>query len=672
METARDKVLTDSSRPGRVNAESGVEVDESSAVINPETFLPRVEDFPPEIQPKIKSRIQAVAEAESRIAQRIKFHGEVSDFVKTIDEKTKLIQAEAPAETLIDREFTAIRGQISKEIKILVTARDKLIRNEDASLILGMDNDSLYKEKVEEYGTPRSWLKRLRQFIRRRRSGERYQSERQKFIDSQWQYYLRKRGDLMEYPSGYDTRTEELNCLPDPADMADPNRLKGFEQQADNGLDEARKVIFRAKLRKRVGEMSTDWLTGDWAGSIDLSSKWETNRVGLEDLADQLNFELRETDKTFDAFQRWRNYVLERKESLGRAVLWEMGKEGSRIRDLFVDRDLSFQEATYFAGMPLPDHKLSALVYCSSSLEEFPAIGRLAKMAEDFQHRLSANGETDFVNYFQRLQEGLESLARLNREFVSSSDLFWHVAPIETIINDILISGKLLSRAKQMELGGEAIYNSGGLKAKRLPDGKYLVTKNTDGVEKQFTVPGEDELFEVSGNRGKTWENEYHELCFTRDQPYMYQTGVALCLSVASVAAKSRFTEADGWHIFDKKFTGKRDSPGMEIDLATEPHLVVLVEESREKEFKEKLMLATGKDGKVLGGKVDVDEWIGDHVVIVSRLTSLDEIQKVKDVFFAKNKLRVKEGWFMPAGLSTPGSYGTYGNKPLVEYKSIK
>lgn len=473
----------------------------------------------------------------------------------------------------------------------------------------------------------------------------------------------------MRIPSGYGVRQEEIDHhLVDPANMVDPNKLEEFKQQENNRLDGARKVIFRAGLKKKVGEMLTGWLGGDWVEFIDLSSKWENNRVGLADLTDQLALELRETGKTFGAFQRQRNYVFEKRESLGRAVLGEIGREGGKARDLFVDSSLSFTEASYFTGVPLPDHKLSA-VYCSSSSEEFPAVGRLAKLAEDFHRRLPANEETNFINHFQRLREGLESIARLNREFVNSRDLFWHVAPMETIINDILIPGKLLSRAKQMELRGEATYNSGGLKAKRLPDGKYLVVKNTDGTEKQFTVSGEDELLEVSGNGGKTWGNEYHELCFTRDQPYMYQRGVALCLSVASVITKSRFTEADGWHIFDKSFTGDRDSVGMEVDLATEPHLVVLVEESREKEFREKLMKAIGQEGKILGGNVDVNKWIEDHVVVVGKLTSPDEIQKVKDVFFAKNKVKIAEGWFMPAGLSTPGSYGTYGNKPLVEYK---
>jgi hypothetical protein len=670
MEITEDWELTDSSRPIGVGVEAGAERNKPAAVSH-EFPLPRVEDFPPEVQPKIKSRIQAVAETESRIGGRIKFYGEVSAFAETIDEKIKLMQAEIPDETLVDREFTEMRGRISREIRILVTARDKLIRNQDASLILEMENDPTYKEKVEEYGTPRSRLKRLRQLVKRWRLGARYEVERQEFIDSQWHYFLQRRGDLMEYPNAYGVRQEEINHLPNPADMTDPTKLEEFKQQEDSGLDEARKVIFRAGLSRRVGKLLTGWLAGDWTNSIDLSSKWETSRVGLEDLTGQLNFELWKTDNFFDSFQRMRNYILEKKESLGRAVLWEIGKEGSRVRDLFVDSALSFQEASYFSGIPIPDHKLSPLVYCSASSQEFSAIGRLAKTADDFYRRLPTDGENGFVNYFQRVRDGLESLARLNREFVNSRDLFWHVAPMDTIINDILIPGKLLSRAKQMELKGEATYNSGGLKARRLPDGKYLVIKNADGAEKQFTVSGEDELFEVSGNRGKTWGSEYHELCFTRDQPYMYQRGVALCLSVASVAAKSRFTEADGWHIFDKNFTGERGSPGVEIDLAAEPHLVVLIEEVREKEFREKLMAAIGKEGKVLGGKVDVDEWIGDHVVVVNRLTSQDEIQRAKDVFFAKNQVSVKEGWFMPTGVATPGSYGIYGNKPLVEYKSL-
>lgn len=272
------------------------------------------------------------------------------------------------------------------------------------------------------------------------------------------------------------------------------------------------------------------------------------------------------------------------------------------------------------------------------------------QIARNLNPKIQASIETgkryqakwDNFNYtFETTTQSIEGDGKIrserNRDFPKDQELFYHVAPYK-IMKQVITRGELASRKVQEDTYGESYFHSGG----RIKTTKDTVT-HVDTSGNTQIVPKSKYETVYSLGRGKDPDQEAYQICFSPDGPYHYQDGVALVFSKTSLCSQSQFFDQDGWHFFDKDWASAPDSPGFKVKLDKEPHMLIAVTGQRAEDFKTFL--------KTLGTKTD--EWIENNVVIVPSTADgkfdVDE-DKMREIFFTKNRVAIRQGMFVPTG----------------------
>ncbi|MBI2590383.1 MAG: hypothetical protein HYW33_00675 [Candidatus Blackburnbacteria bacterium] len=243
-----------------------------------------------------------------------------------------------------------------------------------------------------------------------------------------------------------------------------------------------------------------------------------------------------------------------------------------------------------------------------------------------------------------------------NEGFVLNQDLFWHVAPYEKM-KLILARGILASRKAQIDRYGESYFNSGG--AIKTTKDQVIIT-DKEGRERKVSHAD----FKTNSGLGqaKAPKQEMYQACFSVGGPYHYQDGVALVFSKASLCAKSQFFDQDGWHLFSPDYRDSEDSPGFEVDLNTEPNMLVVVTDQRSSDFINFLKNNLGK----------TDEWIAQNVITVPAKEGGKigvDAETIRQIFFERHDITIQKGIFVPTGEAA--DHAGWGKDFLYTYKAV-
>ena len=633
-----------------------------------EYFLPSIDQYPKKIQKKIR---EAHALAQSSVDSATILDTRLlrceNLLTKTAPDKNQVIKSELPLE---DREKIVRKLQaVNAEFSLLLQVHRGLKKGDDVYGLLSQqpfyvdpeDQFSRFNVRVSvedhtRYGKPHNPLDFARKALLSRNTD--YQSEKgRRYTDN-----LRR---------AFNSRLERFyqisTALPIPDDWS------------------------LAKFRYKTREIETDFSKGE--------EVYSTLRENLSDLQNALGAETRNVDihRTYQAsVDQWKKQHQKELEEIRPLNDWEEKNASEALAYELETSDRQLEEKTLrlarlqeypaavrkaliestvrdlekqirnFLGAYFSSHVGEGEFVSLVSLGSIPAEAaqlqkNLVAIVSQIETQIKSSNDTDGSKNdnwsIARLGDckiilgdfktKMDYAAKRNKEFPSSTDVLWHVGNFEMFTKNLLGSGMLASRVYQLEHFGEAKFYSAGI---------LNMTKDTitirDYKDRPETMTWQQ--YEERNRNSGTAKDPYqeaHQLCFTRNFPYMYADGIAFLFDEASLFSKSQFMSADGYHLFDSGFkTGRKDSPGFHIDLHSEQFAIAVVEERRA-EFLQYVseVMVTSETWKET--TVDLDTWISSHVIFIDKLKNSTEINtRARELFKRQGQTQIQAGYFLPTG----------------------
>ena len=630
--------------PLKLKAESdkNVEID-----LNRDIFLPSTTDLPESYQQKSQQNLELMKVSQQKF---IGLESKIDKFSQVVDGVVKdfepIVNEQANKE-LSDKMAKELKIKLKTEIDILSQVRSLLFQGKDVTQILGSGESYRYGK-----------VRGLRQFVDQQiwKREEGYLKGKQEFDDRQWATFNSRVSSLNEMIEEFVGATLETVSIPSASgwdlEAADFNEktdtLKESCKTAANGYREGHRD--RANKKAALQNVKV-WLEEDWSKEINLTSLRNPNPVSLHHVAETIEVEIGKMNAVDQQVMNKVGDYKSQPRSYRSTILIHAQDLSERIYQSINDPGL---QATL---RDVNNRDYDNMGYCGTSREEYEAIVELSKWLNTYVD----------TNKFNTMKNSLEALSRANKKFAGSQDVMLHGGQTDVLISKVILPGLLLSRAEQMKMFGEANFASAGMIARKRENGQFdLEVKLAPAVRREQNNITADQLNNEKGKGGKSWLDEYNEICFSENNPYKgADPEILLCFGKASILSNRQFMVADGWHVFDGGYKGIPDSDGFKVNLNEEPHLMLLVNASYLPAFREKLLTAS-PNGKLLGGSVEIEEWIEKNVMIVESMNSKETQQQIRNEFYKRFPPKKQQGFFMPTGYSLQG----LGAKELVTYKT--
>lgn len=344
-------------------------------------------------------------------------------------------------------------------------------------------------------------------------------------------------------------------------------------------------------------------------GAYDLSSPLDYEDLSehvRQEYGDQIQY-ISEQNLTLVANKQY----LERNGRQSKQALFgSISQKIQGMLDNAFDSDFFLSEVISTATDGRGDPLWSASGFITNSAEKVALIRQIGLQLE----------HSELVNdsIYAKIQAFLSQeqiVEQANEELGRSERTLWYASDIDTMTSSILPGMKIESRAVQMKKHNLARFNSARLMVEKDND-QYIVTDTSSGKTRTLT---EVELESVRGLGNKTWYQEYHQICFEPDRPYMYANDCAVVFPRGEIMVDAQFATMDGLHVFDKDFNGKMNSPGMEVDLNIKKYLVVVNKEIKD-DFISRLRTSMGNLA---------DDFINNHVIFANNLHEVETIRMV-------------------------------------------
>jgi hypothetical protein len=631
-----------------------------------EYFLPSIDQYPNKERKKIQ---QAHAQAQSALSlatiqdtRLLRCENIVS---KAASDGTQKEEQQSEDKEKIDAKIE----NIDREFALLQQVYRKLQRGEDVYKLLSQqpfyinpeDQYDRFDVRVsvedhKKYGKPHNLLDLARKAFLARRTE--YQTEKRKYYSDN----LRR-----AFNSRLERFYQVVATLPIAEDWSSANfRYKTRELEAAFSEGEAVYSMLEENLTDFQHALGTETRNVDihqsyktkidrWRSrhqqeleEIKPLNEWE-EKNGNEALRYELEISDRQLEEKIRRLSQLQSYPDAIRKTLVHATVQELQKHIKSFRDAYSishvgDGDFGFLVNS--STIPAEAAKLQKhFVALVSQMESQVKATNDADNSKDREWLAARLEECKIL--LSDFQQRMDNAAKTNKEFPSSPDLLWHVGNFEMFTKNLLGSGTLASRAYQLEHFGEATFYSAGI---------LRMTKDTITVRGYKDRPETMtwEQYEEKNRNSGTAKDPYqeaHQLCFTRNYPYMYADGIAFLFSAASLFSKSQFMSEDGFHLFDAEFkTGRKDSPGFHIDLHNEQFAIAVTEE-RKTEFLQYVREEMVNSEAWKNTIVDLEAWINDHVIFVDNLQNSNDINaRARELLRKQGQTQVQEGYFLPSG----------------------
>ncbi|GEM_PF-5525643 len=634
--------------------------------------LPKIRDFPEKAQVKISEAYTDSQEKAGNVRQLI---GEGSSIIKRFQEKQqefeiKKHQELSPQEKEVqDRKL----AQIKQEVEFLERAYVRVSRGEDIPELrngtspFAKDDTNhapivFSDEELKQFGIQGNVASELRRSIANMvhspdyKASEAFRKKMKELYNTRVNYLFEGVLEKTSILSPLDSRTEDLGKI--PLDQLPT------QEKVENWIDQ----YFKGAEKMNIDIMASSYLIG----RIDEWVKQNNARLGKTNSASGNSL----SGSLTDATDRLRLHIDSETKKLSRAISIQRYPEAqatatvSAVTGRISKSVGELMKGIYANILPIPANPESLWMENNICISQ-----EYVDLAKDVKSEAEA-----FASVFQVLginnqdfNDGIKNLgssviyraseqAKANSEFPEAENLLYHVTPFDRF-KSILRNGFLGSQKVQLERLGKAIFNSGGME---LQKGEVKVTSE-----------------QVKIGSGKKPGQEFTQICFSENSPYMYYQGAAFVFSKPHILAHAQFMSADGYHVFDQDYNGDDESsPGYSVDLTKEPMMLVMIEqdlkEGFEKFVKEDMIKQPAWEGIIN----DPDDWIKQNVTFIPstrdpdlknslRSISWDTVKSINQKFWEtkRDKTKVKPGWLMPTGIQGGTPTPNRGKNNLYTYK---
>lgn len=607
--------------------------------------LPTLDVFPAKIRPHIEHAQTTATEAFSTAQRAVETRQAAQ--IRQQEDLTEL-----PTEVLSPEQHTKVHQHIqalNQELATLCKAQTKLQHGQDAfNLIVGED-DSTLTALHHTYGDTLSG--RVRSFFSRTD----YQNGREKYrkqLVHCFNFRLKQFSRRITTPLDISTTAVPHTTLSDDTRMAifhasleqgNVAALTSLRQEYEQRVHHTRQAHAGAHLQYTE---TTKWIEAHQQALSSLRPQDEPSTDSAHTIVTKKPslLETRLQERTID-LQSMHRLMQTFDTDMTTALMRIVGQMLGRFTHAYqLPAQLYTTEEVWIGDC--------ALSTCGIPQEAQPILTAFIELVSSLAHAHGTTHTAALTEHAQALA-GLKATTDLlhttNERFPESQDTLWHMASVQTMLERILPTGMLASRATQLEQFGETQFSSSTIRSMT----KEGITLGTSNANQEFLT------WEQFAERRQQQPNatskdplqEMHQICFSSNYPYLTD-GIALVFNRSSLMSKSQFMSSDGYHLFDPAYrTDKTNSPGFAVDLHTEPMVLVglRAQETQVREQLEELLTSPEWRAHV----DNPQEWVSTHVLFIESFADTQQVTDTAPQLLKQQGLHsLQPGFFVPTGES--------------------